>query len=145
MDAVRCAECDCENGGDECNWIKPGRDAVTALRTLIEAVEAGEFPHGINGAARAVFPYAEREADDLGLTAAAAFDGSVDAALALMEAVLPGWVWALDCEPGFATALIFKPNGDELYLQSVAKTDTPARAILLAILKAMEATNAGKE
>lgn len=21
---VRCAECDCENGGSDCNWMKPG-------------------------------------------------------------------------------------------------------------------------
>ncbi|MGR3476653.1 MAG: Lar family restriction alleviation protein [Sulfitobacter sp.] len=25
----RCAECDCENGGDECTWIAPAKSAMT--------------------------------------------------------------------------------------------------------------------
>ncbi len=28
-DPLRCAECDCKNGGRECNWIKPGDDDPT--------------------------------------------------------------------------------------------------------------------
>lgn len=28
-DAMRCAECDCENGGDECTWITPANPEVT--------------------------------------------------------------------------------------------------------------------
>jgi hypothetical protein len=105
-----------------------------SIRELIDAVEAGTFPHGINGAARVVFPYAEREANDLGLTAAAAFDGSLDAALALMQAVLPGWRWELFDRDG---ARIWESGAP--HKPTLGEAENPARALLLAILKAMEA------
>ncbi len=34
--AMRCAECDCANGGDECNWFGSPMAIITALRAEID-------------------------------------------------------------------------------------------------------------
>lgn len=103
---------------------------MTPLDRLIEAVKRGEWPGGINGVARAVFPYRSASIDDLGLIAAEAFDGSLNAAHALHKAVVPGWTWAV---MGHCHALVSN------HIAITADADTPARAWLLAILRAMKA------
>ena len=38
---IRCAECDCETGGSDCNWIKPGPPATCEIE-LTAALDNGD-------------------------------------------------------------------------------------------------------
>jgi hypothetical protein len=107
---------------------------LEALKDLKAKVEAGEFPGAMDGAARMVWPYNQREADDLGLTAALAFDGSLDAAKALHEVVLPGYAWQV-CQETKSVAQV--AHADAMYFEEPFVSYTPARAWLLAILSAL--------
>lgn len=105
--------------------------AQTALDKLIEAVEAGT----LTGDDDLSYPAGAPEMIDTALgmdsvwdTVCLAHDGSLDAALALHEALLPGWDWAR--EWGYM-AVVKKGAGS-----FSARSDTPARAWLLAVLKA---------
>lgn len=98
---------------------------VNALDKLIEAVEAGTahaahfaccFEPGANS------PY---------WSAGLAYNGSLDAALALHEALLPGWRWDLDAS---STAGVW--NTSDTLPAITGHSPTPARAWLLAILRA---------
>ena len=114
---------------------------MTNLDKLIEAVEAGE--------AIAAQSFGDELGIEAGLYANHAYNGlSLDAALALKEAVLPGWAWlarATDDEDdavnrGKFLANIWEPdrnpnNGQPCF---PVWADTPARALLLAILKALK-------
>jgi hypothetical protein len=104
------------------------------LERLIAAVEAGTFLMDI------LTP------GDCERDAYSAFSGSLDAALRLHEALLPGWGWAVDWrDDGFVMAWL-SPN---LNRMSEAERATaplvdernysgkPARAWLLAILRAL--------
>ena len=113
---------------------------IEALAELIAKVEAGHWMHGANTATRAIFPYDEMSENDLGLCAFAAFEGSLDAAKALHEAVLPG-AWAhvrYTGEYGHATVDV---KGEEY---DANNADNPARAWLLAILRALHAQEAAE-
>ena len=66
--------------------------------------------------------------------ALAAFDGSLDAAKALHEAMLPGWMWNVECG---ADAIVWE--GEDPSVQNYGIGDCPARAWLLAILRAKRA------
>jgi hypothetical protein len=92
-----------------------------ALRKLIEAVEANE-------------PIPVMRADELGMSHTLfmdALDGSLDAARALHEAVLPpDHQWVVGSMRDGKRSLTFSGAGDE---------PNPARAWLLAILKALAA------
>ena len=63
-----------------------------------------------------------------------AYNGSLDAAMALHEVVLPGWEWHL----GPSNAKVYPYNGSPLKSWS-GMSDNPARAWLLAILRALAA------
>lgn len=68
--------------------------------------------------------------------------GSLDAALALHNAVLPGWDWAITNEGAKAGEYpgpfcIVSPFNDVGEMDITASADTPARAWLLAILSAL--------
>ena len=100
-----------------------------SIAALIEAVEAGTIArHDLD----AFIPV-------LGLTTDAnnalhAYRGSLDAAMALHEALLPGWTWTR------------WPQGDFEVRKGVGKFYAgayfdPARAWLLAILRAKEASH----
>ena len=96
-----------------------------ALAELIEKVEAGEYcDHvarirgGFDGGDLASFTLA--------------FEGSLDAAKALHEAVLPGWDWVIGRTNDGLT--IHANVGNE----AEAFDDCPARAWLLAILRALQ-------
>lgn len=102
-----------------------------ALEALLAKIEAGEcifpndFPDGFRKAPRAI----------------AAFEGSLDAAMALHEAVLPGWNYsAFDELEGFR-AQVEKPIG--ISEKSAVSFESPARAWLMAILKALIAEEKG--
>ena len=95
------------------------------LRALIEAVERGdELPRPL--------PFqCSTSALVLG-----AFNGSLDAALALHEALLPGWEWTLDAGDGASV----ENRGNFGWTYSAdASVGNIASAWLLAILRAVEA------
>ena len=97
---------------------------IEALKKLAEKVEnasdiwPSDFPKGFRHVPRAIH----------------AFEGSLDAAKALHEAVLPGWVtW--DASHTYFGYEVSLTNGP-LDVRSCLK-DNPARAWLLAIIKAL--------
>jgi hypothetical protein len=119
---------------------------MSAIRELIEAVEAGAWdalPHygpEVWQPVEAVFGEGNSEPVFL------AYGSSLDAARALHEAVLPGWrVQTLhQFESGHWHAAIYEPKGDDWpkwtsYPACEAVNEAPARAWLLAILKALAA------
>jgi len=106
-------------------------DRKQALIDLRDKVKAGEcYPKDI----LSVFPH---YVGDCGQWAHDAyFHGSLDAAKALHEAVLPGF----DAEVAFAKpslVTIYQPFDDEWEEISRAESENPARAWLLAILEAL--------
>lgn len=101
------------------------RKALIALR---DAVVAGTVRHG--------------DFCCLGVSmqddARAAYKGSVDAAIALLEAVLPGWSWLRE---DTLSIRIFGPDNGDYYPSAKASGITPARALLIATLNAMIANS----
>ena len=108
-----------------------------ALAELIEKVEAGSFPEDAN--VTELFGVAPPTR--LMVYAYEAFGGSLDAAKALHDAVLPGWDCTLSI--GASHASLSEPIGINptrgWYPGPEAEADTPARAWLLAILRALYA------
>lgn len=108
---------------------------MSAIRELIEAVERGEgLPPGEKGIGDVFDVWFPNAYSFIAPKFCGAYFGSVDAALELMGEVLPGWYlhmqyWTYD-EPRTARVRL----GD----LHTAEADTPARALLLAILKAMQ-------
>ncbi len=102
---------------------------LDSLRALYDAVMAGTLGHD------AFCPMWHQ--DGLCVEADNAYEGSLDAALALHEAVLPGWEWHL----GPSNAKIYPYNGNPGKSWS-GMADTPARAWLLAIISALIAQEA---
>lgn len=101
----------------------------TALRHLIEAVEAGEINIG-EGATLAFIPLSPEKRR----TAMAAYNGSLDAAKALHEGLLPNYFvdfrwWT--AQNGGCHATVGNLHSGQ--------ATAPARAWLIAILKAYEA------
>lgn len=95
------------------------------LDKLIEAVEAGEWATGLH------LPY-ELHTDLLWK----AFNGSLDAALRLHNALLPGWDYSIDnVQRVKPFVYVVDDGGPEFH----AEAGTPARAFLLAILRALQA------
>jgi hypothetical protein len=106
---------------------------MSALRKLIEAVEAGWFAMDV------LPPVREIEAYD-------AFYGSLDAALRLHNALLPGWHWRGDDGQGQEDAFVrvWHPDGRKLGMGE-GECEPPARAWLLAVLRALQAKEANNE
>ena len=104
---------------------------MSDLRKLIEAVEVGEFLLDAMPS-----PYET--------TAYRAFGGSLDAAKALHEALLPGWEWHSMSRNGVSLRGAWVENPGDAEASGYEWQDErikgqPARAWLLAILKAYEA------
>lgn len=102
---------------------------MTALRKLIEAVEDG---------AEETLPWRQVFGWDDTLNADAAYNASLDAAKSLHEALLPGWVFDVTNDSAF----VVRDGVDwdnARNPQYVGDSEIPARAWLLAILKAHEA------
>ncbi len=110
---------------------------MTPLDDLIAAVEAGVEPVELWLALGS-----QRNID----RAQEACRGSLDAALRLHEALLPGCGWdiwrTLDHLPN---GMSRKMYGCNLPMTDTAYTDNPARSWLLAILRALKAKEAGNE
>ena len=106
-------------------------DKLNALDRLIEAVEAGVddvnwFP--ISGHSAAKWGYCQR-----------AYEGSLDAALALHDALLSNRYWKLEEWDGAWTAEI---PFSALIKHEATDEHSPARAWLLAVLKAYRSVQA---
>lgn len=106
---------------------KQGSRAMGDLRGLIEAVEGGTFLMDV------------RPLNGLEVTAYKAFGGSLDAAKALHEALLPGWKWGRQ----WSSHMWVEPNdmpgrSDRFYGEEIDASNA-ARAWLLAVLRALEA------
>lgn len=103
-----------------------------SLSKLIEAVERGDadFDWGFAASpSRKALPENWHDAMN-------AYLGSLDAAKRLHDALLPGWGWETGANATFASiAQVWKSGRDKAH---VATSETPARAFLLAILRALE-------
>lgn len=118
------------------------QSAQTALDKLIEAVEAGT----LTGDDDLSYPAGVPEMIDTALgmytvwdTVCLAHDGSLDAALALHEALLPGWDFHVGSEAngnGYVANVLDAPWVEHF----MADAPKPARAWLLAILRAYRST-----
>lgn len=111
---------------------------MTGLQRLIEAVEGG-------ASAAVIDFYTPLDwadgSGDLGLVARSAFNGSLDAAKALHEALLGAERYGYGIGPWGARVWIYSslPDWDRSVRQEVDLVNNPARAWLIAILKAYEA------
>jgi hypothetical protein len=102
-----------------------------SLRALYEAVKAGTAGwYTLPEMCEAVWGDEGLHTDAVRI---AYCNGSLDAALALHEAVLPGWVYNI--APRYCHVIPPHDNGDQEAITGFA--DNPARAMLLAILAAM--------
>lgn len=108
-------------------------DAMTDLDKLIEAVEGGEWPDDWREVTRALTLHP----DERHIFAKRAFDGSLDAAKALHEALLPGYRWRI-------TDLTHAQVWDSVHCVHGGYAEQPARAWLLAILKAYRSLQCDK-
>jgi len=99
-----------------------------ALRDLLVKVEAGAIRHSDLDAFIPVFGLTT-----IGNDAHSAYNGSLDAAKALHEAVLPGWEWLI----GKSNAKIFPFNDTHDVAGCYGMADTAARAWLICILRAL--------
>lgn len=98
------------------------------MEQLIEAVEEG-LPSPTNWRSFAALPEGDPDNPNT-ILAHRAYYGDLNAAVKLVEALLPGWGWLmLDC--GTPAALVVRD--DDIHEE---RSTTPARALLLAILKA---------
>ena len=113
---------------------RPMTDRLAKLVALRKAVEAGDWSFNLSCA---VFPPEHAYAKCTFMFADDAFNGSLDDALALLEAVLPGVQWAIYSRPPGVVASIIAgdPSGDLTEFNKFAAT--PARALLLVILSAL--------
>ena len=114
-------------------------DKLNALHKLIEAVEAGasdrqDLLHMIDNAMPQDNPACMAMAHQ-------AYHGSLDADHALHEALLPGWGWEVRkaAHDGEGSAYVFPGKMPQDGRQQAA-APTPARAWLLAILRAYRST-----
>ena len=106
---------------------------MTDLDALIQAVEAGQKMDTVV-AARECFGLQERRY----LLKAA--DGSLDAAKALHDALLPGWRWGRLWAGHMWVEPDDMPGRSERFYSPDGMADQPARAWLLATLKAYRAS-----
>ena len=95
------------------------------LDKLIESVELGTLTEGQALQNGSVLPMCA--------STSAAYHGSLDAALALHEALLPGWIWGR--QQNGAMWVANRPHT----IRAPAPME-PARALLLAVLKAYRET-----
>jgi len=109
-----------------------------ALAGLIEKVEAGTWQH-------TDWPTVEKgfwgNWNEAALHFQSAYNGSLDAAKALHEAVLPGWRWAIAEGAAGCRAAVQASYGSP---EDQGISTCPARAWLLAILRALHAMEAAE-
>ena len=111
------------------------------LRGLIEAVSEGTATTNDFDAAFPPDgkPFKNAPQSITSIDAGLAFQGSLDAAKRLHDALLPGWTWGVtsqDEEYKRPAAFVAHPDNDDIGHE--ASADNVARAFLLAILRALE-------
>ena len=112
---------------------------TAALRDLLERVEAGTLGSGDTLTAEeckliyACFP-AEIEGAGASESVSLAMDGSIDAAKALHEAVLPGYRWGRQWSEHMWVEIADIPGRSDRYY---GENSDPARAWLIAIIRAL--------
>jgi hypothetical protein len=113
---------------------------MSDLDKLIAAVDAG-------GDVDRSLPWSLALGVGSGMTARDAYRGSLDAALRLHDALLPGWDVDLEMRPlgptiesGLSDVSVYVPYSDYHCISGCHKQ--PARAWLLAILRAIKARDA---
>lgn len=99
-----------------------------ALQDLLADVEAGRLPDNLVSAE----PFCGTDFK-VGQDVVCAYIGSLDAAKALHEALIPGWSYNL--APGFCHAM--PPHDNEDQEEHTGVDDNLSRAWLIAILKAL--------
>lgn len=112
---------------------------VEALTALLAKVEAGAAPeYGIFRESRSPTIWSGLHGD-FRSDAWNAYNGSLDAAKALHEAVLPGWDWAVfvDGRPGAQVSAPDDHIGKYKTFSSTEMSCSPARAFLQTILAAL--------
>ena len=112
---------------------------TTDLDRLIEAVEEGT-PDNF-GAVKPGHPIMRGYAEN-------AYNGSLDGAVTVLEALLPGWDWWVNSrhywDKSEGPLALIKTGQPGIDLKVVdAKSDNPARALLLATLRAYRSTREG--
>ena len=106
-----------------------------ALAELISKVEAGELGDYDGEALRLVRAWrSPLEYFEITRFVHTAYHGSLDAAKSLHEVVLPGWGYLISCQQ-WVDVWEFEPAGTGSPIRGVSQS--PARAWLLAILKAL--------
>lgn len=113
---------------------------MTALDKLIEAVEAGALKGTYNDLVsfdRLCDDAIPADARGLNVHAFEAYEGSLNAALALHDALLPGWGY----DAGYKSASVWSPSGGWGVFRK-EHDSAPARAWLLAILRAYRSVQA---
>ena len=109
-----------------------------ALQELLVKVKAGEWePNDSMGLKNDAEMSFRGAVQDHCFTAWRAYNGSMDAALSLFKAVLPGWVWVRHDD---GEILVFDKATHD-WGSGIA--DTPSRALLIAILEALEVMEEG--
>lgn len=109
-----------------------------ALKGLIDAVDAGDVIAAINWS---IFGWKDHSAECCA-NIFKAHNGDLNAAKALHDALLPGWIF--DVTNGSAFVMRDLPDADlthDMCPQYLGEADSPARAWLLAILRAKLAEN----
>ncbi|WP_226552962.1 hypothetical protein [Celeribacter naphthalenivorans] len=108
---------------------------IEALKALLAKVEAGDWSFELSAAA---FPPETAYGRCTFMDADEAYNGSLDAAKALHEAVLPGWAWSIKTLATGAVQ-VWTDYAYGLRQQGFIGTtkDNASRAWLLAILKAL--------
>ena len=104
-----------------------------ALAELIEKVEAGFDPERRPSEFRAL------RDPDYAAWALKAYCGSLDAAKALHEAVLPGWGWSLHMDEVILAPPQYRGDDEWSCVLMPSEARCPARTWLLAILRALYA------
>ena len=112
---------------------------MSDIRKLREAVERGERAFLIDFFTPLNL---DDKPEDLGLIARNAYNGSLDAAKALHDALLPGWDADIEVRLVLSDATVYGCGLFEGSRES-GTDESPARAWLIAILKALEARDNG--
>jgi len=116
--------------------VTPMKDKI-ALSALLERVEAGRFPetwHDIANAGVSVGSFGNAKSGYAWL----AFNGSLNGAKMLHNILLSGWTWGCsERKDGPAMATVYHPDGRQSHR---SYNDDPARAWLIAIIRALIAT-----
>ena len=110
---------------------------LTALKELAEKVEAGTLSDELSPhyARRGLWSNSAFQLDERKL-AFRAYNGSLDAAHSLHKAVLGDWWWLIEYEDLTSEVSLYSPDSRSTIIDVDNFAGSPARAWLLAIIKA---------